>query len=300
MSLIAVGTVAIDNLITPSGAKNDLLGGSAAHFSMSARHFTKVHLASVVGEDFPQKHMTFLKKQGVDTTSIIERDGKTFRWVGEFKKGDFNHAITHETELGVLENYAPQVAFEQRDIDNVFLGNCDPDVQHEFLKLMHNPKFVGLDSMNLWIDIKRPSLKKLMKEVNLFVVNDGEAQMLSEESNLIKAAKILRKMGPEFIVIKKGENGVLFYCDKFMFSFSAFPVEKVIDPTGAGDTFAGGLMGTLANAKKIDDKTVREAVVNATTLASFNVQGFGMSKTAPLTKTDINGRRKEYLKFITP
>ena len=300
MSLIAVGTVAIDNLITPSGEKNNLLGGSAAHFSMSARHFTKVSLASVVGEDFPDKHMKFLQKQGVDTTSIIERDGKTFRWVGEFKKGDFNNAITHETVLGVLENYAPQVAFEQRDIDNVFLANCDPDVQGEFLSLMNNPKFVGLDSMNLWIDIKRQSLKKLMKRVNLFVVNDGEAQMLAEETNLIKAAKVLRKMGPELIVIKKGENGVLFYCDKFMFSFTAFPVEKVVDPTGAGDTFAGGLMGTLSNAKKINEKTLREAVVNATTMASFNVQGFGMAKTAPLTKTDINGRRKDYLKFITP
>lgn len=300
MSLIAVGTVAIDNLITPSGEKNNLLGGSAAHFSMSARHFTKVHLASVVGTDFPAEHMQFLKKKGVDTRSVIEREGKSFRWVGEFKKGDFNHAITHETVLGVLEDYAPQVAYEQRKIDHVFLGNCDPDVQSEFLSLMDNPKFVGLDSMNLWIDIKRQSLKKLMKKVNLFVVNDGEAQMLAEESNLVKAAQILRKMGPELIVIKKGENGVLFYCDKFMFSFSAFPIDKVIDPTGAGDTFAGGLMGTITNARKVDDKTLREAVVNATTMASFNVQGFGMSKTAPLTKATIQKRRKDYLRFITP
>lgn len=300
MSLIAVGTVAIDNLITPSGEKNNLLGGSAAHFAMSARHFTKVHLASVVGTDFPADHMTFLKKKGVDTRSVVEQDGQSFRWVGEFKKNDFNNAITHETVLGVLEDYKPQVVFEQKKIDHVFLGNCDPDVQSEFLDLIAKPKFVGLDSMNLWIDIKRQSLKKLMKRVNLFVVNDGEAQMLSEEPNLIKAAKALRKMGPELIVIKKGENGVLFYCDKFMFSFSAFPVDKVVDPTGAGDTFAGGLMGTITNARKVNDKTLREAVVNATTLASFNVQGFGMTKTAPLTKTIINQRRKQYIKFITP
>ncbi|MFT5387570.1 MAG: sugar/nucleoside kinase (ribokinase family) [Lysobacterales bacterium] len=300
MSLISLGTVAIDNLTTPSGVRNNLLGGSAAHFSMSARLFTKVHLASIVGQDFPTKHMNFLKNLGIDTTSVIERDGNTFRWVGEFKKDDMDNAITHETDLGVLMSYSPQVAYDQRNIENVFLANFDPDIQIEFLSLMKNTKFIGLDSMNLWIDIKRKSLQKLMKKVNLFVVNDNEAKMLSEEDNIIKAAKKLRKMGPEIVIIKKGEHGSFVYTDDFMFSFPAYPVDKVIDPTGAGDTFAGGVMGTLTKAKKVNEKTLRQAVINGTTLASFNVQGFAMAKTAPLTLTDMNTRRKDLLKFITP
>jgi len=298
--LITLGTVALDNIKTDSGTKRKLLGGSASHFAMSAHLFTKVHLVSVVGEDFSDKHIQLLRSKGVDTTSVIEREGKTFQWNGEYKKGDYNTALTLSTELGVLMDYSPQVSDDQRNIPNVFLANFDPNVQMKFLRLMHNPKFVGLDSMNLWISNMRTSVLKLMKKTNLFVVNDGEAAQLSGEKNLIKAAKRLRKMGPELIVIKKGEHGVLFYCDQFMFAFPAYPVEKVVDPTGAGDTFAGGLMGYLSKVNKITETQLRKAVIYATTLASFNVEGFGVAKTAPLTMTDVNARMRQLVKFIKP
>ena len=300
MSLVVLGTVAIDNLTTPSGVRKNLLGGSAVHFSMSARFFTKVHLASVVGRDFPKKYRIFLKDKGLDFSSVLEKEGKTFSWTGEFKSDDMGNAITHTTELGVLPNYLPTLTSQQKDIENVFLANFDPDIQRKFLDLMNKPKFVGLDSMNLWIDSKQKSLRSLIKKVDLLILNDGEARMLSGENNLIRAAKRLRTMGARFIIIKKGADGVFVYSDQFMFSFSAYPIEKVIDPTGAGDTFAGGLMGTLAKVKRIDEKALRLAVVNATTFASFNVQGFAMAKTSVLMKASIDERRKEYLSFITP
>jgi len=300
MSLITLGTVALDNIKTDSGMKRELMGGSAAHFAMSASLFTKVHLVSVVGEDFPSRHIQLLRRKGVDLSSVIECDGKTFQWNGEYKKGDYNTAITLSTELGVLTSYEPQVTYDQRSIPNVFLANFDPNVQMKFLKLMRNPKFVGLDSMNLWISNMRTAVLKLMKKTNMFVLNDGEAVQLSGESNLIKAAKRLRKMGPELIVIKKGEHGVLFYCDRFMFAFPAYPVEHVVDPTGAGDTFAGGLMGYLSKVNKVNETTLRKAVIYATTLASFNVEGFGVAKTAPLTMAQVNARMKKLVKFITP
>lgn len=300
MSLITLGTIALDNIKTASGIKRSLLGGSASHFAMSASLFTKVYLVSIIGEDFPSKYIQLLKRKGVDLTSIIKRDGKTFQWDGEYKKGDYNTAITRSTELGVLMNYSPQVAYDQRDINNVFLANFDPGIQMKFLKLMRNPKFVGLDSMNLWINNMRKSVLKLMKKTNLFVLNDREASQLSGETNLMKAAKQLRKMGPELIVIKKGEHGVFFYCDRFMFAFPAYPVENVVDPTGAGDTFAGGLMGYLSKVNKINEMVLRKAVIYATTLASFNVEGFAMAKTAALTLPMVHKRMKKLVKFISP
>ena len=299
MSLLVLGTVALDNIKTPHGEKRDMLGGSAAHFSMSARFFTDVHLVAVIGKNFPLQHIKFLKNKGIDLTSVKAVDGKTFRWDGEYKKEDLNTALTLATELGVLVGFDPDVANHQRGIANVFLANIDPDIQMGLLKMMHGPKLIGLDSMNLWIHNKRPSLLNLMKKVDLFVANDGEARLLSGEYNLIKAAKALRRCGPKLIVIKKGEHGVLFYSDKFMFAFPAYPVEEVVDPTGAGDTFAGGLMGYLTKAKKVDDATLKKAVIYGTTLASFNVEGFGMEKTAALTMPTVNKRMKILMKFMS-
>lgn len=298
MSLMVVGTVAIDHVATPKGIKNDMLGGSAAHFSMSARLFTKVHLAAVIGKDFPKKYISFLKARGIDLTSLIVSDGKTFRWQGEYKNNDFNTALTLATEIGVLIGYNPQVAKHQKNLPNVFLANIDPDVQMGLLRMMDKPKLVGLDSMNLWIKNKRPSLLKLMKRVDLFVANDGEAKQLTGEHNLIKAAKALRKMGPKLIVVKKGEHGVIFFSDSFMFSFPAYPVEEVVDPTGAGDTFAGGLMGYLSKTKSTSKANLKKALIYATTLASFNVEGFGMQQTASLTLPKVHQRMKKLIDFI--
>ena len=299
MSLVVLGTVALDHVKTPSGAKKDMLGGSAAHFSMAARLFTKVNLVAVVGGDFPQKHLDFLKAKGIDLTSLKIGNGKTFRWSGEYKKGDLNSALTLATELGVLESYVPYIADHQKHLPNVFLANFDPDLQMQLLAHLKKPQLIGLDSMNLWITHKQKSLKKLMKKVDLFVANDGEARALTGENNLIMAARRLHQMGPRLIVIKKGEHGVLFYCDKFMFSFPAYPVDKVLDPTGAGDTFAGGLMGYLSKAGRSDEKTLRKALLYATTVASFNVQGFGMDCTAHLSMRDIEARMKTLVKFMS-
>ncbi len=299
MSLIALGTVALDHVKTPSGEKKDILGGSVAHFAMSARLFTKVHLVAVVGYDFPKKHIDHLKQKGIDLTSLIVAKDKTFRWRGEYKSGDLNTAVTLETVLGVLMSYEPRVAEHQKDLPNVFLANFDPDVQMKLLSLMRKPKLIGLDSMNLWIEHKRPSLLKLMKQVDLFVANDAEARSLTGENNLIKAAKQLRKFGPKLVVVKKGEHGVLFYSDRLKFSFPAYPVEEVIDPTGAGDTFAGGLMGYLSKVGKTDERSLRQALIYATTLASFNVEGFGMAKTEKLTLPAVHKRMKEFINFIS-
>src|SRR3989338_887024 len=285
MSLLVLGTVALDNIKTPHGMKRDLLGGSAAHFSMSARFFTKVHLVAIIGKDFPEQHISFLCKKGIDLLSLKTGDGKSFRWEGEYRKEDLNTALTLATELGVLVGFIPEIAHHQRSLPNVFLANIDPDIQMRLLEMMQKPRLIGLDSMNLWINHKKESLLKLMKKVDLFVANDGEARAITQEHNLIKAAKSLRKLGPKLIVIKKGEHGALFYCDQFMFSFPAYPVEEVVDPTGAGDTFAGGLMGYLSRAKKINQQALKKAVLYGITLASFNVEGFGMDRTAPL---DLN------------
>ena len=297
MSLVVLGTVALDHVKTPSGSKKDMLGGSAAHFAMSARLFTDVHLIAVVGKDFPSKHLDFLKRKGIDLTSLKVGKGKTFRWRGEYKKGDLNNALTLATQLGVLESYEPEITENQKHFPNLFLANFDPDLQLKLISQLKSPELIGLDSMNLWITHKQKSLRRLMRQVHLFVANDSEARALSKEHNLIAAAKRLCAMGPKMVVIKKGEHGVLFYCDKFMFSFPAYPVEKVVDPTGAGDTFAGGLMGYLSKVRKVDEKTLRKAVLYATTVASFNVQGFGMGRTAPLSMREVEERMKHLVRF---
>jgi len=297
MSLVVLGTVALDHVKTPSGSKKDMLGGSAAHFAMAARLFTDVHLVAVVGRDFPQRHLDFLRRKGIDLTSLQTGHGKTFRWRGEYKKTDLNTALTLATELGVLEGYAPKLADHQKHLPNLFLANFDPDLQLKLIGQLRSPGLIGLDSMNLWITHKQRSLRRLMKRVHLFVANDSEARALSGEHNLIMAARRLRAMGPGMVVIKKGEHGVLFFSDRFMFSFPAYPVEKVVDPTGAGDTFAGGLMGYLSKARRVDESSLRKALLYATTVASFNVQGFGMGRTAPLTMREVEARLKHLVKF---
>lgn len=298
MSIIVLGTVALDTVKTPAGKRRNMLGGSAAHFSMSARFFTTVHLVAVVGEDFPKRNMDFLRRKGIVLTSLIKGKGKTFRWEGEYR-GDLNSALTLNTELGVLSAFRPTVTTEQKDIEYIFLANVDPDLQRRLLDNINRPKLVGLDSMNFWIKHKRLSLRRLMRRVDIFVANDAEARELSGEMNLVKAARKLRSFGPQMIVIKKGEHGVLFYCDKFIFSFPAYPVARIVDPTGAGDTFAGGFMGYLTRVKKITERNLKTAVAFGTVIASFNVEGFGVSRVANLTRREINARFKQFQRIIT-
>lgn len=297
MSILVLGTVALDTVKTPFGRRKCMLGGSAVHFSMSARLFTEVHLVAIVGADFPQKHINFLHQKGIILASLIKAKGPTFKWEGEYK-GDLNAALTLNTELGVLSVFKPCILESQRNIKHIFLANVDPDIQIHLLKRMKQPHFVGLDSMNFWINHKRNSLLRLLKEVNIYVANDQEARALSGEDNLVKAAKKLHSFGPEMILIKKGEHGVFFYRAGFIFSLPAYPTDKVIDPTGAGDTFAGGFMGYLASQKTINEFSIKKALAYGTIAASFNVEEFGVEKTSLLRKEDLNKRLEKFKKYI--
>ena len=297
MSIVVLGTVALDTVKTPHGERKEMLGGSAVHFSMAARIFTEVHLVAIVGADFPGKHLDFLKRKGIILDSLIYSSGKTFKWSGEYE-GDLNSALTRDTQLGVLLEFCPRVAAHQQNIKNVFLANVDPDLQMKLLDCMSSPRLVGLDSMNYWIQNKRKSLLRLFKRVDIFVANDREARDLSGENNLIRAAKFLRRQGPKMILIKKGEHGVIFYCDEFTFVLPAFPTDAVIDPTGAGDTFAGGFMGYLSKQKKINKQALKNAVALGTIAASFNVEAFGTEKTSKLVFIDLKARLAEFKKMV--
>lgn len=297
MSILVLGTVALDTVKTPFGIRKHMLGGSAVHFAMAARIFTKVNLVAIIGEDFPKEYIDFLRKKGIILTSLIKEKGKTFRWEGEYL-GDLNTALTLNTELGVLSAFRPNISSEQRKIKYIFLANVDPDIQRHLLQRMHSPKIVGLDSMNYWINHKRRALLHLLKKVNIYVANDQEARGFSGESNLIKAARYLYSCGPKMVLIKKGEHGVLFFTDKFIFSIPAYPTAKVIDPTGAGDTFAGGFMGYLAKANKINATSIKKAIAYGTVAASFNVEGFGVERTSHFKLKDLDDRLRKFKRFI--
>lgn len=289
MSIIVLGTLALDTVRTPYGERKNILGGSAAHFSMVARLFTDVHLVAIVGSDFPKCYIDFLQKKGIILTSVIKVEGRSFRWQGEYKN-DLNTAITLSTELGVLSIFKPRIAEYQRGIEYIFLANIDPDIQRHLLEHMDSPRLVGLDSMNYWIRNKRKSLVRLLKKIDIYLANEGEAKELSGEHNLIKAAKSIRCIGPSMVVIKKGEHGVLFYCDKFIFSLPSYPVHKIVDPTGAGDTFAGGFLGYLAKQRNLRNNNIRKAIAYGVASASFNVESFGINKTSKLTMGELNHR----------
>lgn len=298
MSLVVMGTVALDTIKTPHGFKRNLLGGSATHFAMSSRLFTKVHLAAVIGKDFPKRHLLFLKKKGIDLTSLSEENGCTFRWEGEYKCDDLNTACTLNTALGVISSCIPRLHNTQKNLRNVFLANYDPDIQHKFLRMMKNPQFIGMDTMNLWIHTKRPALCRLFKKVHILMVNDTEAKELTHEVNLLKAAKCLESYGPKMVIIKKGEHGGLFYSNNLIFALPAYPLEVVIDPTGAGDTFAGAVMGYLAKSNKINKRKLTRAISYATVLSSFNVEGFGLERTAQLDHATVEKRMRIFRSFF--
>jgi sugar/nucleoside kinase (ribokinase family) len=249
-----------------------------------------------VGEDFPARHLDFLRRKGIILDSLIRGRGKTFQWSGEYR-GDLNSALTLSTELGVLPGFLPAVREREKRIKYLFLANVDPDIQRHLLERMHSPRLVGLDSMNFWIRHKRRSLVGLLKKADIYVANDQEARDLSGETNLIKAAKCLRRLGPRMVVIKKGEHGVLFYTARspgagagFIFSLPAYPTDRVIDPTGAGDTFAGGFMGYLAGSGRLSKAAIKKAVAYGTVAASFNVEGFGLERSGRLTAAELKRR----------
>jgi len=298
MSLIVLGTVALDTLETPFGKKERVLGGSAVHFSLAARLFTDVSLVAVVGEDFPSKHFAFLRSKGVDVNSVQQVAGETFHWSGSYS-GDMNTAQTLRTDLGVLATFCPRVSPRQRDIKNVFLANIDPDIQIQFLSSMRRPHLVAADSMNYWISSKRASLCKLLKKIDIYVANDQEARQLSGETNLLKAIRALQAMGPKGVLIKKGEHGVLCLYGREILTMPAFAQSNVVDPTGAGDTFAGGFMGYLSCAKICTPAVMKRALAYGTIAASFNIEQFGVERTAKLTKADLQKRMGVYRKCFS-
>ena len=298
MSIVVLGTVALDNVSTPSGERKDILGGSAVHFAIVSRLFTDVHLVAVVGKDFPRRNIAFLRQKGIYLNSLEQNNGETFKWSGKYK-GDMNVAQTLNTHLGVLATFRPVISQKERNIKNIFLANVDPHIQRHLLAQMSHPHLVGLDSMNYWITHERKTFLSLLHKVNIYVANDQEARELSGESNLIKAAQFLHAHGPDMVLIKKGEHGVFLYSQKFIFALPAYPVEKVIDPTGAGDTFAGAFMGYLSKVNKLTTARIKKAIAYGTIAASFNVEGFGTEETARLTLKDLGYRLARFKKYVS-
>lgn len=296
MSILVVGTVALDTIKTPLGHCKEVLGGSATYFSISARFFSPVNLVAIVGSDFPREHIQFLKKKKINTDGlIIQKNGKTFRWEGEYT-WNFNEAKTLATHLNVLTQFNPKLPADYRKSKYVFLANIDPEIQKNILKQVDDPCMVICDTMNYWIENKRKQLLSFLKEVDLCFLNDAEARQLSGESNLAKAARAVMKIGPRRVVIKKGEHGALFFSDRSVFSIPAYLLETIYDPTGAGDTFAGGVVGYLAKRNATDDVTIRRALAYGTVMATFAVEDFSLRRISDIRRNDIRKRLHELRK----
>ncbi len=295
-SILVVGSVAFDSVKTPFGEAANVLGGSATYFSVSASYFSPVKMVSVIGKDFTDDHQTIFKRHNIDTAGLIQTTGETFRWKGRYGF-ELNEAETLDTQLNVLETFEPQIPENYKNCDYVFLGNIDPVLQVKVLDQIKNPKLVACDTMNFWIDAKLDDLKKTLQRIDMLVINDGEARMLAGEANLVQAANRILAMGPKRLIIKRGEYGVLMFNGDSIFGAPAYPLEEVFDPTGAGDTFAGGLMGHLARADDVQDSTLRQAIIFGSVMASFNVEAFSLGKLSALTKTDIDTRFEQFRKL---
>jgi sugar/nucleoside kinase (ribokinase family) len=287
--LLVTGTLALDNVRTPFGEVKDALGGSATFFAYAAAFFTKVKLVAVVGPDFPKEHLDLLAGRGVDLAGVQVADGPTFRWTGEYGY-DLNEARTLETHLGVLADFQPDLPRPFRRCPFVFLANLDPRIQLDVLRSMERPRLAALDTMNFWIKGKREELRTVLREVDALLVNDTEARMLAEEPNLVKAARTILGWGPRVVVVKRGEYGALMVTGDRFFFVPAYPLESVFDPTGAGDTFAGGFMGMLAGEGATDEPALRRAIVYGSVIASFTVEDFSLNRLKRLTRAEIDAR----------
>jgi len=297
MSLLVVGSVAFDAVETPFGKRDQMLGGSASHFSISASFFTDVRVVAVVGGDFSSDELAVFAKHNVDTTDLeVVPDGKTFRWFGRYEY-DLNVAHTLDTHLNVFAGFEPKLSDASKNSRLVFLGNIQPDLQRGVRAQVPNAELVALDTMNLWIDTTRESLQKTIEVVDLLIVNDAEARQLAEEANLIKAARKILSWGPHTLIVKRGEYGAAMFTKDEYFAIPAYPLEAVFDPTGAGDTFAGGLMGYLASQEKLDTAALRRAMIFGSVMASFNVEEFGTERVQRLTHEEINQRFRDFKRF---
>jgi len=288
-SILVVGSVAFDTVETPFGRAEKVLGGSASFFSVAASFFAPVHLVGVVGRDFGEKELAAFRGRPIDLDGLERMDGDTFHWQGKYSY-DLNSRDTVCTELNVFEFFKPKIPAKYRKSEFVFLGNIDPVLQRDVLAQVEQPKLVACDTMNFWIAGKLEELKKTLARVDVLLINDAEMRELSGEWNLVRAARAIQKMGPKTLVVKKGEHGVVMFSDGGFFAAPAYPLEEVFDPTGAGDTFAGGFLGYLASAPRLDDEAFRRAVIMGSTLASFCVEAFSLDRLVRLTRAEIDER----------
>ena len=295
MSVTVVGSIALDSVETPSGANDEGLGGAATYFALGAANYAEVHLIGVVGEDFPPEHVSLFESRNIDLEGLERAPGKTFRWAGRYHD-DINFRYTLDTQLNVFEHFHPKLTERARNAKYLFLGNIHPSLQLEVLE-QTTAHFVALDTMNLWIDIALDDLKNVLKRVHAIVVNDSEVRELTGESNLIKGMKALRRMGPGIVVMKKGEHGCVLLSEDDIFVAPAFPLESVVDPTGAGDTFAGGFMGYVAKLDSIEPATLRQAVIHGSVVASYACQAFGPDRLAAVTEQEIDRRYQDFRKL---
>jgi sugar/nucleoside kinase (ribokinase family) len=299
MPLLVVGTVAIDNVETPTESRKNLLGGSATHFSLAARYFTPVRLISVVGEDFPQEHLDFFKKREIDASGlVVVKGGKTMFWAGRYHK-NMNDRDSLDTQLNVFGEFNPQLPDAHQAAKFVFCANGMPSIQLNVLSQAPGRRLAVADTMDLWINHHRKDLDTLLEKIDGLVINDIEARLLTGTENLVAAGRAVQKMGPKFVVIKKGEHGAMFFGEHETYVLPAFPTAKLIDPTGAGDTFAGGFMGYIAEKDAFDAETLKTAMAYGIVAASFNVEGFGIEGIAKVTRADIDKRMAAYRQMLS-
>ncbi|MFI5257506.1 MAG: PfkB family carbohydrate kinase [Gemmatimonadales bacterium] len=297
MSVLVVGSVALDSVETPFGKADNVIGGSGTFFSASACHLSPVQLVGVVGNDYPMEQLEPLKRRGVDMAGLEQADGDSFRWRGRYRH-DLNSAETLETHLGVFSHFSPKIPDQFRNAPFVFLANIDPRLQLDVLKQVQRPTMVACDTMNFWIESRRPDIVELIKHVDLITLNDGEARQLTDCYNLVKAARWIMEHGPKMVIIKKGEHGAFLFKRDSIFFAPAYPLESVFDPTGAGDSFAGGFMGYLARTGDLSDANLRRAVVYGSAMGSFAVEKFSVQRLLEITTHDIAERVAEFRRLV--
>ena len=295
--VLVVGSVALDSVETPFGKADDVLGGSGTYFSSSASHFAPVQLVGVVGDDYPVDLLQPLADRGVDLAGLEKVSGSSFRWRGRYRH-DLNSAETLETHLGVFSNFRPIIPEQFRKAPFVFLANIDPRLQLQVLEQVEKPRLVACDTMNFWIESRRPELVELLGHVDLITLNDGEARQLTEHTNLVQAARWILDRGPKHVLIKKGENGAFMFTRESVFFAPAYPLESVFDPTGAGDSFAGGFIGSLAASGDLSDASMRRAVIVGSAMGSFAVEKFSNSRLLEISRADIDARVREFRQLV--
>ena len=295
--VLVVGSVALDSVETPFGKADEVLGGSGTYFSSSASHFTPVQLVGVVGDDYPVEKLEPLAARGVDLAGLEKASGTSFRWRGRYRH-DLNSAETLETHLGVFSHFRPKIPDQFKRSPFVFLANIDPRLQLQVLEQVEKPRLVACDTMNFWIESRRPDLVELLGHVDLITLNDAEARQLTEHTNLVQAARWIMDKGPKHVLIKKGEHGAFMFTRDSIFFAPAYPLESVFDPTGAGDSFAGGFIGYLAATGDLSDANMRRAVVVGSAMGSFAVEKFSNARLLEITRADIDARIREFRQLV--